>query len=63
MIEIRPMSREEIEYYRQRTDTPYYSIREVTLGRLIATIDERDREIQRLKAELATASKPHTSGT
>jgi hypothetical protein len=55
---IKPMSREDIEYYRQGVE---YMVTEATVRRIIATIDERDREIERLKAELATASTPHTS--
>jgi BioD-like phosphotransacetylase family protein len=60
---IKPMSKEEIEYYRQCLNkiyrqflsTAHCNINGVIVDRLIATIDERDREIERLKELLRRA--------
>jgi hypothetical protein len=46
---IKPMSKEDMEYYRQYTDTPYYTINGVALASLITTIDDRDKRIAELE--------------
>jgi hypothetical protein len=45
---IKPMSREDIEYYRQGVE---YMVTGATVRRIIATIDERDKRIAELELE------------